>query len=80
MSGKSPEKDSKKNEDLKKEVIRNFVLKNHLSEGDSEEVLQERVKYFLQKSLGPDKKGQVAVFDQGEFLMITRKGNIIGPS
>jgi len=74
MSVKSLEKVSKK------EVIRNFVLKNHMSKGDSKEVLEEKVQYFLEKSLGPDEKGQVAVFHQGELLMITRKGNILGPS
>jgi len=74
------EKSKKSPEELMKKVVTNFVLNHHMSEGDSNEVLKERVKFFLAKSIGPDEKGRVAVFDQGEVLTITPEGNILGPS
>jgi len=69
-----------KEEILKKKAIRNFVLKNYRIEEDSEEIVEERIKCFLQGSIGPNEKGQVAVLDQGKILTITQKGNIFGPS
>lgn len=62
-------------EDLKKEAIVNFVCKNY-----SEKIPKKMVKYFLKRSIGPSKDGLIAVLDQGEFLTINEKGNIIGPS
>jgi len=83
MLVKDLKKDSKENkdpEDLKKEAIRNFVLKNHQSEGDSEKIIEKKVEYFLQKTIGSNEKGQVGLIDEGKLLTITRKGDILGPS
>ena len=93
MLVKDSKKNSKKNEnleELKKEVIKRFVLKNYRSGDDLEgslddleespEEIEERVKYFLRDSIGPNKEGRVAVLDEGKILIITPEGNIFGPS
>jgi len=77
--------------DLKKEAIRNFVYKNFFEETPKKTNNIEQVKFskaqenivkrFLKKSIGPNKNNRTAILtDGGEFLVISRKGNIIGPS
>jgi len=81
MKEKNKKKEKKKKmKDLKKKVIRKFVLKNYQSECDSEEIVEEKIQYFLQKTIGSNEKGQVGLIDGGKLLTITRKGNIFGPS
>jgi len=64
-----------KEEALKKKTIRNFVYKNY-----SKKIPKKMVKYFFSNSIGPSEKDLVAIINQGEFLMINREGNILGPS
>ena len=82
-------------ENLIKEGLTNFVKKNYLGKrlGDNDQAklsedqkktkkkIVKYVKYFLKRSIGPNKDGQIAIFkDGGELLVINREGNILGPS
>ncbi|TSA56139.1 hypothetical protein D4R42_04165 [bacterium] len=70
----------------REEVIRKFVRENYSEETrkkmtELSDPQKEMVEYFLKKSIGPNKKGLIAIFKDNEgCIVIDRNGHVFGPS